>query len=337
MKKAIITGVCKAELIECPTPKATGDLALVKIHAAPMCTEYKIFLNGHPEKYLGHEAAGEVIEAPENGCVKAGDRVVVMPQYPCGECRFCRAGDYIHCEDNKDPAALSGQTEGWATYAQYMLKPSWLLPKIPDGISYELASLACCGLGPTFGAMESLGVTAFDTVLVAGLGPVGLGGIVNAKYRGARVVALGRDPWRRNYAEEMGADLVLDSKDQDVVNQIREFGGRGVDCALDCTGVPEVQRMCIESIRRKGGMAFIGEATGDVTINAGSDMIRNGINLIGAWHYNLNLFPKIMQVVQFSPIVSKLITHVLPMSNIQSVFELSASREHGKIILHPWE
>jgi threonine dehydrogenase-like Zn-dependent dehydrogenase len=337
VKKAVITGVRKAELVECPTPRATEDLTLVKILAAPMCTEYKSFLDGKPEKYLGHEAAGEVLEAPKSGGLKPGDRVVVMPLYPCGECYYCGTGDYIHCEDLRDPAAWSGQTEGWATYAQYILKPSWLLPKIPEGLSYERASLACCGLGPTFGAMDSLGVSAFDTVLISGLGPVGLGGIVNAKYRGARVVALDMDPWRLDYAGELSADYVVNSKDPDAVEQIRKIGGRGVDYAVDCTGVPEAQRICIESIRRKGGMAFVGEASGNVSINASNDMIRKGIRLVGIWHYNLNLFPKLMQIALNSPIVDKLITHVLPMSGIQAAFELSASREHGKIILHPWE
>ena len=61
-------------------------------------------------------------------------------------------------------------SQGRATYAQYLLKQDWLLPKIPDGVSYERAALACCGLGPSYGAMQFMGVGAFTTILIAGPG-----------------------------------------------------------------------------------------------------------------------------------------------------------------------
>jgi L-iditol 2-dehydrogenase len=79
---------------------------------------------------------------------------------------------------------------GDSTYAEFILKPSWLLPVIPEDISYNHGSMLCCGLGPTFGAMERMRVGAFDTVLITGMGPVGLGGVVNALYRNARKCAI---------------------------------------------------------------------------------------------------------------------------------------------------
>jgi threonine dehydrogenase-like Zn-dependent dehydrogenase len=338
MKKAIISGVHKAEIVECPTPKATEELTLVKIYAAPMCTEYKVFNEGRPEKYLGHEAAGEVVETPKYSGLNVGERVVVMPQYPCGECALCKSGEFVHCEHNKEPGAWAGQTEGWATYAQYVLKPAWLLPKIPGGLDYDTASLANCGLGPTFGAMQTLRVSAFDTVLITGLGPVGLGGVINAKFCNARVIAVDVNAWRLNFAGELGADLTVDSCDPDATKKIKEFtGGLGADCAVDCSGVPEAQRLCVDAIRRKGGMAFVGAGAGNLSINCWNDMIVKGINLSGAWNYNLNDFHKLIQVCQKSPLLGKFITHKFPLGEIQKAFEVSASSEHGKIILHPWE
>ena len=113
-----------------------------------MWTEFKAFIAGYPAAFLGHEAAGEVVEIAQPGPVSVGDRVVVMPTYPCGQCALCVSGDYIHCEHTRTLTEFTGSEEGSATYAQYLLKPAWLLPKIPDGVSYEHASLACCGLGP---------------------------------------------------------------------------------------------------------------------------------------------------------------------------------------------
>jgi L-iditol 2-dehydrogenase len=138
---------------------------------------------GHP---FGHEAAGEVVEVAQKGAVRVGDRVVVMPQYPCGRCALCLRGEYIHCQSGLKTKELLGSEWGTDTYAQFVVKQDWLLVPIPDGMSYEHASMACCGFGPTFGGMELMAVDAFDTVLVTGLGPVGLGAVVNARHRGAR-------------------------------------------------------------------------------------------------------------------------------------------------------
>ena len=73
--------------------------------------------------------------------------------------------------------------------AQLMLKPDWLLRKVPKDVPDDYAALACCGLGPTFGAIQRMAVSSYDTLLITGLGPVGLGGVVNGVYRGARVIA----------------------------------------------------------------------------------------------------------------------------------------------------
>ncbi len=262
-----------------------------------------------------------------------------MPLAGCGTCSLCVGGDYIHCEQAADYARLHGSLEGSATMGQYILKPSWLLPKIPEGVSYEHASLACCALGPSFGAFDLMGVDAFDTVLITGAGPVGLGAIVNAVYRGARPIVVEGHPWRVERAKQLGAEAVIDPKSENVVSQIRDLTqGRGVDKALDCSGVPQAQRVCIDALRRKGSLAFVGECYDDeLRLRISPDMIRKGLKLIGSWHYNLALFPQIMQVIQKSPLLDKLISHEIPMSEIQQAMEVSASHNCAKILLKPWQ
>ncbi len=159
MQKAIIAGVRQAK----------ENWVVVKVHTAPMCTEYKSFLAGTPSQQLGHEAAGEVVEVAQPGRWQVGDRVVVMPQNPCGVCPLCLAGEYIHCQDVADFAAIHGSRDGSATMAQYLLKQSHQLVPIPDGMSYDHASMACCGLGPTFGALERVDAGVVDTVLITGV------------------------------------------------------------------------------------------------------------------------------------------------------------------------
>ncbi|MFC0330953.1 zinc-binding dehydrogenase [Paenibacillus sepulcri] len=330
MKQAAIISERQAVLVDKEMPELREGWALVKIHAAPMCAEYKGFVHGHESDCLGHEAAGEVVQAAPGSTVKPGDRVVVMPQYPCGECGLCVQGDYIHCEHNLDVHA--------ATMSQFIAKPSALLPKIPDGVSYEKASLACCGLGPSHGAFERMGVDAFTTVLITGLGPVGLGSVLNAKYRGATAIAVEMQEYRINLARELGVDHIIDPRDPEAVQKIKALtGGRGPDCGIECSGVVAAHRLQIDAVKRMGQVCFVGECGAETPIRISPDLIRKGISLTGSWHYNINHFPKIMQVIQNSPLLDTFITHVIPMSNIQEAFEVSASQLNGKIILKPWE
>jgi L-iditol 2-dehydrogenase len=183
-----------------------------------------------------------------------------------------------------------------------------------------------------------MGLSAFDTVLITGLGPVGLGAIVNARFRGARVIGVESVPWRVERAPKLGAAAVLDPRATDLVAQIRELtDGRGVDCSLDCSGSVQAERLCIDATRRKGKVAFIGECGDDLAIRISPDMIRKGLTLIGSWHYNLSAYPSVMKVIRESPLIDLLISHVLPMSRIQEAFEISASHETAKILLKPWE
>jgi L-iditol 2-dehydrogenase len=338
MNKVIITGKSQADLVEVPTPKATKDWALVKIHSAPMCCEYKAYRDGEECDCIGHEAAGEVVEIGQPGYVEVGDRVVVMPQYPCGICDLCLAGEYIHCEKVVGIEDFTGSPEGTDTYAEYLLKPDWLLPKIPEGISYDHASMLCCGLGPTFGAMERMNVNAFDTVLLTGMGPVGLGGVINAKHRGARVIVVSGTPYRSNLALELGADTIIDPKDPEALDQIMHLTkGVGVTKAIECAGVTTIQRLCIDATARNGHVAFVGES-GDLNIRVSDDIIRKGLTLLGAWHYNRVGVSKLFQIVQESaPLMDKLITHTFPLSQVTDAWELQMTRQCGKVVLHPNE
>lgn len=329
MKKVAITGVRRAELIESPIPKRQADEVLIKVHVTPMCTEYKAFVEGHKLNSLGHEAVGEVIEAPEGSIYKPGDRVVCMPLSGCGECDYCLSGNYIHCLQNpmKD-----------AAMAQYIVKKPSSLRKIPDHLSYEQAALSCCALGASFGAIRKLGVSASDTILITGLGPVGLGAVVNAKFYGAKVIAVESNPYRVEVAQKMGVDGIVDPRDPSALDKIKEMtDGIGPDYAIDCSGVPAAHRTCIDAVRRLGKVAFVGECYVETPIIVSQDLIRKGIHLIGSWHYNLNDFPELIKVIENSPLLDHLVSHQFPMSQIQEAFETSASQQCAKILLKPWQ
>ncbi|HRW07784.1 MAG TPA: zinc-binding dehydrogenase [Caldilineaceae bacterium] len=338
MKKVVVTGPRQAAVVDVPDPQPIANWVVVQIHTAPMCTEYKAYRAGGPVEQLGHEAAGEVVAVAQPGRVQVGDRVVVMPTNACGQCTLCLAGDYIHCENNLNFAAIHGTRDGSATYAQYLLKPDHLLVPISNGLSYDHAAMACCGLGPTFGAMQTMAVNAFDTVLITGLGPVGLGGVINGVFRGARVIGVETNPYRAALAKELGAAAIVDPTDPDALAQIRELtAGRGVDKAIDCSGVVAAHRLCIDAARRKGQVAFVGECSEETPLRISPDMIRKGLTLIGSWHYRMQDTPAIMGLIgKVGAQLDKLITHRFPLAAVQEAWELQLTGESAKVLLQPW-
>jgi len=336
MKTAAILGQRQAGLVEAPDPRPKEDWALVKIQVAPMCTEFKGFAHGQVTDWLGHEAVGEVVEVAQPGRVEVGDRVVVQPQYPCGKCHLCVAGEYIHCEHNYDVEQFLGSRNGTATMAQYIVKPSWLLSAIPDEVTHEHASLALCGLGPTFNACQLTNVRAADTVLITGLGPVGLGGVANARFRNARVIGVDMNEWRRNRALEMGALAAFDPREEGLVERIRALTTRnGVDMAIDTAGETASHKFCLDSLRRKGRFSLV-QGFGESPVGLGH-FVWSGHSLFGAWHYNLADYPQLMEVIRRSDLLDLLVSHVFPMSGIQEAFELQVTGQCAKVLLRPWE
>jgi threonine dehydrogenase-like Zn-dependent dehydrogenase len=334
MQVAAIFGPRQGGLVEVPDPQPKDDIVVVKIHSAPMCTEFKGFRDGHPTQVLGHEAAGEVAAVDKATRVRVGDRVVVQPQHPCGKCALCERGHYIHCQHSRDVLAETGSAAGTATYAQYLLKSEGLLTPIPDGMSYDQAAMACCGLGPTFGAMQLMSVDAFDTVLITGLGPVGLGGVINARYRGARVIGVEGHPYRAELARQLGAAAVINPEAPDAVPQVLDLtAGLGADKSIETSGTAPAKPFLMEATRRQGQIAFVGW---EGQVDAGT-IILKGLTIHGAWHYNLYDAGRLMQVIAASGAqLDRLITHRFPMTRVQDAWELQLTGNCGKVILDPW-
>ena len=335
MQVAAIFGPQRGGIVEKPMPMPKDDIVVVKVHTAPMCTEYHQFKDGHPGDSLGHEAVGEVVAVDRSNAVRVGDRVVVQPLESCGKCYLCVAGDYIHCENPRDVLAITGSEAGTGTMAQYLLKSDRLLTPIPDGMSYDHAAMACCGMGPTFGAMQLMQVDAFDTVLITGMGPVGLGGVVNARYRGARVIAVESHPYRAALARTLGAVRVIDPRSEDAVQQVMDAtGGIGADRAIDTSGTEAAKGFLVDAVRRKGKIALVGWSG---QLDA-SSIIRKGLSIFGAWHYNLRDAGRLLQAIERSgPQIDQLVTHTFPLSRVQDAWELQMTGNCGKVLLKPWE
>jgi threonine dehydrogenase-like Zn-dependent dehydrogenase len=334
VRAAAITAPGKVEVLDQPKPEARGDLVVVKILVTPMCTEFKQRRSGVLSAAIGHEAAGVVVEAGDSRRFAVGDRVAVMPHYGCGLCRVCKSGDYMHCADQRDVLAETGQAYGTAGYAQYVLKPDWLLVRIPDDVSMVHGAMACCGLGPSFGSVERMRLDALDTFLVSGCGPVGLGAVIHGAVRGARTFAIETSPYRKALAERLGAEVVFDPTQDDVPTAVYGLtDGRGADAAIETSGAPSAPRTLALSLRARARMTVVAWA-GDVVL---PPVVPLGLELSGVWHWNsLALEDEMWATVRKArPLLDEFITHLLPLEDVSAAMDLQDAGECGKILLLP--
>ena len=323
-----------ARVSERPDPRAAADIVKVQVQVAPMCTEWQSWRAGQAGHELGHEAVGIVVDAAQSNRVKVGDRVIAMPHWGCGTCPACRSGDHIHCTDQRDLLAETGSACGLGGYAQYLLKPDYLLYPVPDDIKTDHAAMALCALGPSFTAMERMQVSAADTVLVSGCGAVGLGAIVNARTIGARVIALELNPYRIELARSLGAKHVLDPRAPDLTEQVRALtGGYGVDAAIETSNNEAAPPVVLELVRARGRLSFV-TWSGALPV---SRITGKGIDIFGSWHWNHERYGKQMmqRVRDARPLLDKLTTHRFALDDISEAFALQETGGCGKVLLYP--
>jgi len=321
MKHVVVTAENKCEWADVDDPQVAENYVKVKIHAAPLCTEFHRFQKGTAGPIGGHEAAGEVVDiGPRVNMVKPGDRVVVMPQSGCGVCDLCTSGDHIYCENKKDPKAICGNDTGTTTYAQYCVQQDWLVVPIPDDLSYDHASMACCGLGPAFNAMHTMHVMPTDTVLISGLGPVGLGAATVALYRGARVLGLEMNPYRIDLAKNLGVEAVVDPTSDSALDQIMDLtDGKGAAKSVECSSVETAPDFLVKAAARRGQIASPGWGG---PMNA-REINAKGLTVHGCWHWNHQRDTQEMMgtIRGAESLLDKLITHTFSASGVQEALE----------------
>ena len=320
---------------ERPEPQAKGDIVKVKLIVCPMCTEWQAWSIGKESHELGHEGVGLVVDAAASKMLKTGDRVVVMPHAGCGRCPACLSGEHILCTDQRDLLAETGSRSGIGCYAQYLLKPDYLLWKVPADLSTMHAAMAVCALGPTFTAMRRMAVTARDAVLVSGCGAVGLGAIVNARTIGARVIALEINPYRMELAASLGAEMVLDPRDPELIAKVRAAtGGYGADAAIETSNNPSAPPAVLELVRPRGRLAFV-TWSGEVPVPR---ITGKGIDIFGCWHWNHQEHGEEMaqRVRLAGPLLDKFMTHRFALEDVEEAFALQATGQCGKVMLLPF-
>lgn len=328
-----LTAGGKVALADRPEPQAAGTIVKIQVQITPMCTEFKDRRARTASDVLGHEATGVVVDPAGSKLVRAGDRVVVMPGNACGHCQVCAQGDHIYCRSPRDVLAETGSAAGTAAYADYMIKPDWLLLRIPADISLKHGSLACCGLGPGLSAMLRMRVTGQDTVLVSGCGPVGLGAISHAVARGARVIAVEPGEYRARLALRLGAAAAADPRNPDFPQVIQELtGGRGVTCAVETSGILAAPAQVLSVLQPLGRMAFL---AWNARVQL-PPLVPHGVEIHGCWHWNhIRDAAAMWAMIRRSPqALDVMVTHEFGLREAAQAMDLQDTGHCGKVLLH---
>ena len=244
MKAAVVTEFGHFPVIQTVDVPTIGPRdVLVRSRASGICgSDIKLMRGQHPEikapLIMGHEFAGEVAEiGSEVNNVKPGDRVVVHIYVACGTCRQCRLGYQNRCEN----------LQGWIGYtmpgafAQYARVPASNLVKLPDNVTFAEGALLSGAMASPLHCIRRAEVTASDTVVVFGVGGIGLHTVQILRAMGAKVIAADIDRERLEFSKTLGASDIIDMSREDAVEAVYKLTeGRGADVAIEAVDGPAV-------------------------------------------------------------------------------------------------
>ncbi len=230
-----------------------------------------------PPIVLGHEATGTVdAVGPGVTMLAPGDPVVLTPAPPCGRCYGCIRGEPGTCvntaalfgnsmPDGSTPLSRNGEPVkrgvGVAAFAEYVLTTETGAIRIPEDVPLEIACVVGCAVQTGAGAvLNTARVEEGATVLIMGLGGIGISAVQGARIAGAARIIVS-DPLveRRGIAQQLGATDVVDPGSDDVVAACHELtGGRGVDYAFECAGAAALINVGINATRQGGTTVCVG-------------------------------------------------------------------------------
>lgn len=345
MVGAILPGNSSVELREFPIPTPGHGEVLIKVMSSTICGSdirciYREHLGKGPEGYqsgliAGHEPCGQIVATgPGLRRFREGDRVIVYHISGCGVCNDCRRGYMISCT-SPWRKAYGWQRDGGM--AEYMLAEEKDLVALPDELSYTDGAQVACGFGTVYEALQKIGISGNDSVLVTGLGPVGLATLMLAKALGAsQLIGTDISPERRDLAVRLGlVDLALPAGPDTVSEILAATGGRGCEKAIDCSANPDARLTAIQGTRKWGDVAFVGEG-GTCCFQPSADIIHDQKRIHGSWVTSIWRMEELVErLVRWNIHPADLVTDRFPLSEVAQAYALMAQGRSGKVEVVP--
>lgn len=331
MKAAVFHGQRDVRLEEVPEPEVRAGSVKVKVDWCGICgTDLHEYLAGpifvpapgspHPltgetmPVTLGHEFAGEVVEVGDGSAeVKAGDRVAIEPVYRCGECPACQRGAFNLCEK----LGFYGLMGGGGGMSEFAVVPSYMLHRLPEGITSEQGALVepiAVGLR----AVRRAGFKEGQSAIIFGGGPIGAVTVQCLRAMGAGLVMLAEvSEVRKEKALEIGADVVIDPREEDVVERVSELtDGEGAEHSFDAAGIQQTLQTALHATRKGGTVTIISIWEGPVELNP-NDIVLSELNVGGTICYTPEDFADTISMIKDGSIKTEgIITERIPLSDV---------------------
>ena len=299
MKGVVFTGDSTLAIVDFPDPTPGPRDVVLEIKASGMCgSDLKLYRppagaafkalglvdNGEPV-IAGHEPCGIIAAVGKDvdpRTARIGDRVTLHHYQGCMTCPECRSGWTQMC----DRTAIIYGVTGHGGHAPYMRAAVETVFALPEEVSFSTGAAISCGTGTAYGALLRLDLSARDTIVIIGQGPVGLSATQLASAMGARVIAVDVSSERAALAKTFGAADAIDASAGDPVEAIMALtGGKGAKKVLETSGAPAGRSTAVRSAARWGTVCLVGEG-GEMTLNVSIDVIRKQLTIVGSWTVN---------------------------------------------------
>lgn len=329
MEAAVFYGADqKLKIEDVSTPEIDPDEALIEVAACGVCHTDLHYLEGvptfkKPPLILGHEASGIVTEVGERVTgVEENDRVLIPPVLTCGSCYSCRIGRENLC---RNIVMIGNSIDG--AYAEYAKIPAKDLIRLPKEIPLEEASIISDAMSTPFHALKNrANLLPGDSVVIYGVGGVGLNAVQIAAALGAFVIAVDKVDRKLELARELGASETVNVDAENPVKTVRRITGGGADVAVEAIGIPEVMRMAFDSVRWGGRAVIVGYSHKDLSISAARLMFRE-IEVYGSLGCRIVDFPPLVDMVRRGEL-KLLVSKKMPLDQINEALEML---KEGKI------
>lgn len=344
MLTAILPGDSTVRLVKNEIPVPGHGEVLVQIKSSTICGSdirciYRKYEGTDQEAYqpgttCGHEPAGVVVECgPGNRKFKVGDRVVVYHVSGCGMCMDCRKGYMISCRNDSFRKSYGFQRHGGM--APFMLAEEKDLITLPDSLTFTDGAQIACGFGTVYEGLDRIGISGQHSVLVLGLGPVGLAALQIAKAMGAhRLIGIDTNQDRLDLAVSLGLVNHALLAGPDNVQQVKDVtNGHGCERTVDCTGSHIARKTCIDAARQWGKICFIGE--GDtVDFDVSSSLIHPQKTIYGSWVTSIWKMEELIEkIVEWDIHPEQLVTHRYPLLQADQAYAKMAEGKCGKVAI----
>lgn len=335
------------------------DEVLVEIRASGLCHSDLHQMEGVNAPFPfpvvpGHEGAGVVVACGSAvTSVQPGDHVVPLSIPECGECRACRGGKTNLCEHfyagigrAESPFSLDGKVisayASLGTFANHVLVKAMNVARIPKAVPFDLAcTVGCCVATGVGAVLYTARVEAGSTVVVLGLGGVGLNVVQGARMAGAsRIIGVDTNPARAEAARRFGVTDFINplEVDGDMVDVLRELTSGGADYSFECVGNVRLMCQALEMVHPGGGVAVVvGMPPQGEVLPVPPDSLLMGRSLMGSFLGNVKTrsqLPLLLQDhLEGRLDLASLVTHRLPLALINEGFDLMRRGESLRAVV----